>query len=528
MTRRNFAVLILICILNLAAVIAGPVRAEQNADAHVYVILWFDTEDYLLPADDDATLRISEFLTKEGIRCTHKLVGEKVRVLEKRGRTDVIDAIKKHEVGYHSDFHSVQPTPALFMSTQGWDDGVAEFDRRERQGMLDVERITGQKPSCYGQPGSSWGPQQFGAMRQWGMPIYLDAGSHVKLDGDPFWYCGILNLYALKATLRTSLGGPQDLDEARKRFDKAYEELLAEGGGPVSIYYHPCEFVHKQFWDGVNFSKGANPPRSEWKVPPQKTPEESRVAYETFEGYIRFIKEHPKVKFITAREALELYRDRAIGREFSRKEIDAIAQRVLSPTDFNTILKLRELSPPELETAKRALVADDAVSFQRGGNYSLSAAEVFQLLVAASAEPASPRVKLARSPIGPTQLPPAQDVVECDRSQMERTIADVADYMKRHHRVPNAVWLGSMPVSPESFLKTLATYSTTDETKKTFRFEPNALDAARFVADDNPKLWGWVIFPPGFKAPEMMQLAKRQAWTLKPAVLSTRAGGAAN
>jgi hypothetical protein len=39
------------------------------------------------------------------------------------------------------------------------------------------------------------------------------------------------------------------------------------------------------------------------------------------------------------------------------------------------------------------------------------------------------------------------------------------------------------------------------------------------VADDGPNLWGWVIFPPGFRAPAMMELAKRQAWTIKPAVL---------
>src|SRR6185369_3575238 len=107
----------------------------------------------------------------------------------------------------------------------------------------------------------------------------LDAGSHVKLNGGPFWYCGILNLYALKATVRTSLGGPQDLEEAKKRFDAASNELVADGGGIVSIYYHPCEFVHKQFWDGVNFARGANPPREEWKLPPSKTPEETRAAF---------------------------------------------------------------------------------------------------------------------------------------------------------------------------------------------------------------------------------------------------------
>ena len=48
---------------------------------------------------------------------------------------------------------------------------------------------------------------------------------------------------------------------------------------------------------------------------------------------------------------------------------------------------------------------------------------------------------------------------------------------------------------------------------------PARLGVARHVAADNPRLWGWVIFPPGFRAPAMMDLARRQAWTLKPALL---------
>src|SRR3972149_1935947 len=134
---RSLACLPVIVVSLLAACMAAA--PPSNEDPRVYVILWFDTEDYLLPADDDATLRISEFLTGEGIRCTHKLVGEKARVLEQRGRDDVIEALKKHEIGYHTDFHSVQPTPALFLSRQGWSDGVAEFDRRARQGAPGVE-----------------------------------------------------------------------------------------------------------------------------------------------------------------------------------------------------------------------------------------------------------------------------------------------------------------------------------------------------------------------------------------------------
>ncbi|HEY9434561.1 MAG TPA: hypothetical protein VI260_24125, partial [Blastocatellia bacterium] len=43
--------------------------------------------------------------------------------------------------------------------------------------------------------------------------------------------------------------------------------------------------------------------------------------------------------------------------------------------------------------------------------------------------------------------------------------------------------------------------------------------ANRYVAEDSPRLWGWVIFPEGFHAPKIIELARLQAWTLKPALL---------
>jgi hypothetical protein len=51
-----------------------------------YVVLWFDTEDYIDPIADDAALRIANDLTSLGVRGTFKVVGEKGRVLERRGR----------------------------------------------------------------------------------------------------------------------------------------------------------------------------------------------------------------------------------------------------------------------------------------------------------------------------------------------------------------------------------------------------------------------------------------------------------
>ncbi len=496
-----------LAVLLLAALAALAVPSARAADspANVYVLLWFDTEDYLLPADDDATKHLAEFLTAEGIRGTFKLVGEKARVLERRKRTDVIAALKKHEIGYHSNFHSTQPSPAMYLSNLGWDEGVAEFDRREGPGRDDVERIFGVAPTTYGQPGSSWAPQSYGAMKKWGMRVYLDGGRHVGVDAKPHYYCGLLNLYWLAHMPRVSLADPKDVPAAEEKFAAARTALLAEGGGAVSIIYHPCEFVHKKFWDGVNFRAGANPPPDKWVVPPQKTPEETKTAFDNFERYVRFMKRFPDVRFITASDAAKLYHDAAAGRRWDPFN------------DDKAFAEVRAI----------ASAVGDEVTFQTHKGYTLAPAEVFFLLndfVAAAAERKLRTLGPSFSPYGPTgSVPVLTEPVETDVSQFLRTSRDVAAYVRRHGRVPSAVWLGSKPVPPEAYLRTLAQVVLKLDGREwhepTVTVRPTKLAAAKYVSADDPKLWGWVIFPPGFRAPELMDLARRQAWTIKPALL---------
>ncbi|GAB4116205.1 MAG: hypothetical protein Kow001_17000 [Acidobacteriota bacterium] len=483
--------------LLLGLVCSGILGSGQSLAAEtpeVTVLLWFDTEDYLLPASDDALLRLARFLTGQQVRATFKIVGEKARVLEQRGRRDVLEALGSHEVGYHTDFHSVQPSPAMFLSGLGWFEGVDEFDRREHQGFLDVARITGQTPSCYGQPGSSWGPQSYGALRRWGVRVYLDAGDHVDVDGRPFWYAGILTLYSLQHTLRTELGGEADLLEAQRRFQEAYHTLLAEGGGIISIYYHPCEFVHREFWDAVNFSKGANPPREAWKIPPAKDPTEAETAFRTFESFIRFISGHPGVRFRTASETLELYPDRAAGRVFSPADLKKLA----------------------------AAVAGGAVDFQLLGDVAVSPAEQFVLLTRYLADglPAE-GVRLEQTGVlGPVTPQRAHGSMQVPWDQFQRTVRDVVDFTRLRGRVPDDVWLGSRAVSPESFLAAagaVVQHLGSASPPRVVELRPATLKTASRVRNDK-SLWGWVIFPPDFEAPAMMELAARQSWSLKPAL----------
>ena len=509
--RRWLVVFVLFFLL------AAPVRAQQENPGHVYIFLWFDTEDYILPQSDDAAKRLAVFLTQQGIRATFKVVGEKARVLERRGRRDVIGALTNHEIGYHSNTHSQHPTVAEYESPLDWDTGVEEFIQRERAGFEDVERIFRQKPTCYGQPGASWAPQVFPALRKWGVRVYLDEGRQVGLNGKPFWYDGVLNIFNTKEGTQLEPNETwSNLDDAKAKFQQFYMQMAGrKEGGVISIYYHPCQFVHKEFWDGVNFAHGASPLPEDWKLPPVKSPQETEAAFKYFEDLVTFMKSFPNVEFVTASQALELFPDRAQRHVFTRQEITEIAGQV-----------------------------DANISFQVHDKYNLAASEVFLILNEFVAnvirKKAGAPILLDGTPDGPSSpfvaagFSPAQGVATSEGADLKagatlgitwerfaRTVLDVSDELAKTDQIPTAVWFGSEAVPPESYLVALA-QATTALTQKgerpdTVNVAPARLAAAQNVADDSLTLWDWVIFPEGFHAPHLMSLAKLQAWTLKPA-----------
>jgi len=505
--------LLLLTLFSFLAIHAAVAAGDSK---RVDVILWFDTEDYLLPADDDACKRLAEMLTELKIRATFKVVGEKARVLEKRGRRDVIAALKKHDIGFHANFHSVHPTPSEYLADCGWLDGIAEFVRREGGGAADVRRVFSVKTLvCYGQPGSSWAPQTMAGLKQigvapHGIPCYVDEGTHVGLNEQPFWYAGALMVYHMgKNYTRMDLHSPDAVEPAKQKVSAIADRLRVGGGGLISIFYHPCEWVHKEFWDGVNFRRGANPPRELWKPPPQRTPEETDAAFQRFGEYVDHIRAIPGVRFITAGELPDLYPDLTHTEGASEKELAELAARIASS------------SAPMLD-------------MQTIGNHAYSVADQFELLTVAvskliQGKPPQFPVKV-NGILGPDSAPPADSRSDPHLSWFEFRDAtlDVVEFINTQQRVPSRVFIGADAVPPSDFLFALASayvshgkngkFPTDDGVSLGSKLAPAP---ARYVAQDTPGLFGgWIIHKEGFRAPKIVDQARLQAWTLKPAIRS--------
>lgn len=486
----------LFCLLAFLLLIA-PARAGAG-DA--YVVFWFDTEDYLTPESDDAAMRLARILSERGIRGTFKLTGEKARRLEQRGRKDVIAALRRHDIGYHTDFHSVPPAPAAYLDRLGWDEGVEEFYRREAAGARDVARVLGRPLSCYGQPGNSWAPQTYPALKRMGIAMYLDSGRHVGWNEDMFWYAGALNFFNLgkKATrLRLGDNPEENLARARAEFDAVLEQLRAAPGpgSVISIIYHPWEFMEKRAWDAVNFSYGANPPREKWQPAPLKPREESERDYAAFTRYVDYIRSRPGVKFATGSDLVALYPDRAREREFTRGQVLEMAERAR-----------QEISP----------------WLAPNGDVALSAAEVFSLLLQAM-DPARSRFRV-ESWLGPRHRGRTTRREELARWEIRQAAADTLAYARHTGYLPGEVWMGAETLTPEDFMAVLA-HALVAPDRPAIPVVAGSVASARSVAEDAENLWNWLIHPKGMRAPNLMELARLQSWTLKPAILKPAGGG---
>lgn len=447
-----------------------------SASSPVYVVLWFDTEDYIEPASDDAALRLAEDLEKLGVRATFKVVGEKARTLEARGRRDVIRALSRHDIGYHAENHSLQPTPAVYLRDMGWLDGAAEFERREGTGAGDIRRIFGVTPSCYGQPGSSWGPQSYRALQRLGIRVYLDEGSQVRLNDQPFWFGGLLHVFGMgRFLIRPSINDESQLNASLQQFDRAAEELQSRGGGVISTYYHPNEFVTTEFWDGVNFAKGATRERTEWQRPRRRTLEDSERCYRILARYVEHAKRNPNVRFVTARDLLQLYESPVGSRTVNQENI------------AGHILKRQ--------------------TFLVDGDVSLSAADM--LLALLGMEPA-----LVEGPASRRETSYRRK--EISRPAFERAKKDAASFIRTNSRLPAEVWIGSEKLSIPDFAATLAG---DDQTSPVVAVRKGNPEMENVISRDPTRSFNWAIHPEGFSAPELLELARLQAWTLKPARL---------
>ena len=270
--------------------------------APMAVTAFMDVEDLIAPEADDIARDCAQILLEEGVQVTFCVVGEKARLLRQRGRLDVIAALREHDIGLHTDFHSVHPTIAEAMAVRDWEDGVAEALERERPGIGAIEQVFGAAPSCWGGPGNTWGPQVCGALTQLGIPAFVYAHTLIPEGGlHRFSDC-----IAYPNGLSLSDGNYQNDAVAEWERDLLADRLQADADAGVNwqqvFLGHPTRILHEEFWDAPNFARGANPPREEWKPARRKSQPDLDRALANFRRAVQMLRSLPGIELRTIRQ----------------------------------------------------------------------------------------------------------------------------------------------------------------------------------------------------------------------------------
>lgn len=287
----------------------------------VDVIISFDSEDYLTPEAADAERWWAEALQQRGLRGSFQLVGEMIRSLHRRGRSDVIDAIAAHEVGFHSNFHSAPPTHPPTVDGLPLDAAIAHILRSEAPGMAEIAATFSRWPISYCSPGDSWTPATLLAMSRMGVRVFCnDVIRHTS--GLPYWYCGLLVAsYDLDF---------QDYFEDETYRPGAFEATFAAleartpADGVIVLYTHPTRLVTAEFWDAVFFG-GKRPDLATCPAAPLRPADQIARQQQRCAGWLDWLRQRPGLRFI---DFATLYEERA----GSRRDIDdLLAETGLAP-----------------------------------------------------------------------------------------------------------------------------------------------------------------------------------------------------
>ena len=473
----------------------------------MYIYLCFDIEDLVHSDSDDIPRDIATMLADDGVVASMYVVGEKARLWERRGRWDVIGAVAQHDVGLHTDHHSVHPTASEYLADKGWDDGVAEALRQEGPGAADLARLFGQYPSSWATSGSSWAPQIPAATRRLGLPANVYSHARAGEDG-ACWYAGQL-CYSDYFGIR---GGENTYcDDAA--FGAALPDLLAQiedarRRGMVCLGLfgaHPTRLRYTVFWDVLNFNRGQNTPEAKYQYAPRRTDAEYATALRNLRRMVAAVRGLPGVEIISTRRLNSLFEEE--GGPVAWSALRLLAEAVLS---------------------NEGIAAGYAVE---GAGFALSAATALDLLARAivrlADEGARPGYLLARSVLGPGE--PAPDLPRSfllGRRAFVDLCRDLADLTSATGQLPAALLLDKMAIGPGVLLKACAaTYLAWESSHDGVLVElapaPGEPDGAAALAQQaiHDRLPGWPPHRPDLRLDLLALHTRLQSWSLRPAEL---------
>ena len=139
------------------------------------IIFSFDTEDFTSNTAADAILTEAEILRKHNVKGCFCLVGLLAKQLKAWGRTDVLEALKYHEINTHTYGHTLHPMIDEYTDIEDFYAARDEVVRQETEAVRLIKDATGaEKIYAAVPPGNQKCYAAMYAYADMGIPIYAD------------------------------------------------------------------------------------------------------------------------------------------------------------------------------------------------------------------------------------------------------------------------------------------------------------------------------------------------------------------
>ncbi|VAW19946.1 hypothetical protein MNBD_BACTEROID01-456 [hydrothermal vent metagenome] len=472
-------------------------ETTQAKQDKTYMVICFDVEDYTSPESvgmDDIPKWEAEIMSEEGVTGTFFVIGEKARSLEKRGRTDVIRAMAKHDIGSHTNYGSMHPTVTEILEKASWDDGEAKMLENETAGFNDLERIFGQRPANLARHGGSYGPQLVAALSE------MDAGyvySPIGLPGhNVVWFCNTLNFHGEgnfgsfdDAYYRDSLFNPM-----LNSLDTLIPQAIANADMVAFFANHPSKVRSIQFWD-FNYYKGANPGPADWKTPELRPAESMGTAQKNFRRLVKYLDGRDDIELTTFREMKKLFGNQE--NEIGKKKLGAIAERILKE---NAVVIDEQYNPAEVFTA----LAEALTTYNKDGKL--------------------PRVLTVKRPFGPLKMPVEQpEIVTAGKNDVFTLSASALEYITETWHLPSSLLLNGHVVGTGSLLALFSKMyldihnGTVTGQLDIIPFPAYPSENIQQIIKEVAAVKNWPVHREDLDMSNLIEMTKLQLWTLKPA-----------
>ncbi len=440
----------------------------------IEVIFSFDTEDYTNPGSDDAILRLAELLRAENIRASFNIVAALAEALVARGRQDILDALRYHEINYHTYRHSWHPVPAEYSDGPDWETPYRRLVAEEAPGIEMVKRIF-QRERLYAAvpPGNCVTAQGLYAYAELGLPVCVSSFPMWDTGGRSIYYCN--GIYIENNEFWDSLLLREGLEGALSRIDKwrAWDRLV--------ICMHPNILFYKTFWDKLNMDGTNQVAWGQWRLAERRSPEVIEQFFVDFREAVRALKRDPHFKFITFQDVVD---SRPPRRPISRSGLDAL----LEPVSQRFMLTSSGASANEKHYSLAELFGA-CVYFLNGGARDYAPEGIGGPM---------------DEPVG-VSAPTA--VNAADLRQATARLAGLK-------AIPSQVEVnGSSPIGPRDFLEAARMVLRGAEQVEIVP-QPQTPDVAGFYHLAEAQLAGTWLYSPDFKDEWVSRRLKWQAWTI--------------